>query len=98
MSVDQSVGQVQSSASSGNFLTSFLSSNKGKAATNLEDTQKAAESATKATASPTPKVSVKPTPTPTKAAPKKTITCVKGPLTKKVTGTNPKCPTGYKQK
>lgn len=71
---------------------------KDKAATNLEDTQKAAESATKATASPTPKVSIKPSPTPTKAAPKKTITCVKGPLTKKVTGTNPKCPTGYKKK
>jgi hypothetical protein len=31
MSVDQSVGQVQNSASSGNFLTSLLSSNKGKA-------------------------------------------------------------------
>ena len=31
MSVDQSAGQVQSSASSGNFLTSLLTSNKGKA-------------------------------------------------------------------
>jgi hypothetical protein len=29
---------------------------------------------------------------------KKTITCVKGKTTKKVTGTNPKCPTGYKLK
>jgi hypothetical protein len=29
---------------------------------------------------------------------KKTITCVKGKLTKKVTGINPKCPTGYKKK
>ena len=28
----------------------------------------------------------------------KTITCVKGSSTKKVTATNPKCPTGYKQK
>jgi len=27
---------------------------------------------------------------------KSTITCVKGKLTKKVTGTNPKCPAGYK--
>lgn len=27
---------------------------------------------------------------------KKTITCIKGKLTKKVTGTSPKCPTGYK--
>jgi hypothetical protein len=29
---------------------------------------------------------------------KKTITCTKGKSTKKVTGTNPKCPTGYKLK
>jgi len=29
---------------------------------------------------------------------KVTITCVKGKLTKKVTGINPKCPTGYKKK
>ncbi len=29
---------------------------------------------------------------------KKTITCTKGKTTKKVTGTNPKCPTGYKLK
>jgi hypothetical protein len=28
----------------------------------------------------------------------KTITCVKGKITKKVTGTNPKCPAGYKLK
>jgi hypothetical protein len=29
---------------------------------------------------------------------KKTITCVKGKLTKKVTAVSPKCPTGYKKK
>jgi hypothetical protein len=29
---------------------------------------------------------------------KKTITCTKGKLTKKVTGLNPKCPAGYKKK
>jgi hypothetical protein len=29
---------------------------------------------------------------------KVTITCIKGKLTKKVTGINPKCPTGYKKK
>ena len=37
----------------------------------------------------------------TKAAPKatvKSITCVKGKVTKKVTGPAPKCPSGYKQK
>jgi hypothetical protein len=36
--------------------------------------------------------------TATAVAAKKTITCVKGKTTKKVTGTNPKCPTGYKLK
>ena len=30
--------------------------------------------------------------------PKKTIFCTNGKLTKKVSGTNPKCPTGYKKK
>jgi len=34
----------------------------------------------------------------TAALKKVTITCIKGKLTKKVTGTNPKCPTGYKKK
>jgi hypothetical protein len=29
---------------------------------------------------------------------KKTVTCIKGKTTKKVTGANPKCPTGYKLK
>ena len=33
-----------------------------------------------------------------KAATKTTITCVKGKTTKKVTGANPKCPSGYKKK
>jgi hypothetical protein len=49
-----------------------------------------------ATASATP--SATPTPSPTKARPintKKTITCVKGGRTIKVTGKDPKCPTGY---
>jgi hypothetical protein len=32
------------------------------------------------------------------ATTKKTITCIKGKLTKKVTGTVPKCPAGYKRK
>jgi hypothetical protein len=34
----------------------------------------------------------------TVVAAKKTITCVKGKTAKKVTSTNPKCPTGYKLK
>jgi hypothetical protein len=29
---------------------------------------------------------------------KKTISCIKGKTTKKITGTNPKCPAGYKKK
>ena len=31
-------------------------------------------------------------------ADKKSITCVKGKSTKKVSAVNPKCPTGYKKK
>ena len=34
----------------------------------------------------------------TTASAKSTITCVKGKTTKKVTGVNPKCPSGYKKK
>jgi hypothetical protein len=34
----------------------------------------------------------------TVVAAKKTIACVKGKTTKKVTGTNPRCPAGYKIK
>ena len=59
---------------------------------------------------PTPSPSSTPTPTPsaskspiasaspTAKSTKKTITCVKNGKTIKVTGTNPKCPTGYKIK
>jgi hypothetical protein len=35
---------------------------------------------------------------PTPIATKKTIVCTKGKTTKKVSGTNPKCPRGYKVK
>jgi hypothetical protein len=44
---------------------------------------------------PAPEVSA-----PAKAVAKKSIsiTCVKGKASKKVTGLNPKCPTGYKKK
>jgi hypothetical protein len=31
-------------------------------------------------------------------AKKSTITCIKGKVTKKVVGVNPKCPAGYKKK
>ena len=43
-------------------------------------------------ASPTPSATAKP------VAVKKSITCVKGKTTKKVTAVNPKCPIGYKKK
>ena len=43
---------------------------------------------------PTQSAEVKPAPTVTK----KTITCVKGKITKKITSTNPKCPVGYRKK
>jgi hypothetical protein len=36
--------------------------------------------------------------TPKPVVTKKTIVCVKGKTTKKVSGTNPKCPKGYKVK
>jgi hypothetical protein len=48
---------------------------------------------------PTPVVTPTPVATPTaKPVVKKTITCVKGAKTIKKTGTNPKCPAGYKLK
>jgi hypothetical protein len=36
--------------------------------------------------------------TPVKVAPAKSITCIKGKLTRKISGTNPKCPVGFKKK
>ncbi len=47
------------------------------------------------TQSPTPNVTK---PTGTSSSPSISITCVKGKLTKKVTGVKPKCPTGFKKK
>lgn len=57
---------------------------------------KPAEAAPALTAEPIATV----TPTPAAAAPamKKSITCVKGKVIRKVTAVNPKCPTGYKQR
>lgn len=43
-------------------------------------------------------VSPAPIPTPKQVAKKSTIACVKGKLTKKISGANPKCPAGYKKK
>ena len=55
--------------------------------------------------SPTIKVkfsqdSAQPTATTAKVTPKKssTVTCIKGKMSKKITGVNPKCPAGYKKK
>lgn len=48
------------------------------------------------TPSPSPNKKVSATPTPTVKS--TTITCVKGKITKKVTGINPKCPSGYAKK
>ena len=45
-----------------------------------------------------PTIKVKLTQDAPKPIAKKTITCVKGKATKKVTGTNPTCPKGYKKK
>ncbi len=46
----------------------------------------------------TPPVANPPVANPPVAQVKKTITCMKGKLTKKVTAVNPKCPSGYKKK
>lgn len=52
--------------------------------------------------SPNPIVTAEPSPTPSLAskpvAKKITITCVKGKVIKKITGSAPKCPVGYKKK
>ncbi len=52
------------------------------------------------TPSPTAKASSAPTPVTKPAAKpkKKTITCIQGKTTAKITGANPKCPPGYKKK
>jgi hypothetical protein len=52
------------------------------------------------TTSPSASPSASPTPLtkPIAASKKKTITCTKGKTTAKLTGTNPKCPPGYKKK
>ena len=51
-----------------------------------------------ATPTPTPSNSPGASPTPAVKKVRKTITCVKNGRTIRVTGTNPKCPTGYKLK
>jgi hypothetical protein len=43
-------------------------------------------------------VSPAPIPTPVQVAKKSTVVCVKGKLTKKISGISPKCPAGYKKK
>ena len=50
------------------------------------------------TATPSASSSPSASPSPTRKSAKKTITCVKNGKTIRVTGTNPKCPTGYKIK
>ena len=57
------------------------------------------EVASPATNTATPEVKTVITAKPTPAVAKKIrITCIKGKVTKMVSGTNPKCPTGYKKK
>jgi hypothetical protein len=50
------------------------------------------------TSTPTPAVQPTPTPVTSTAVKKITITCTKGKVIKKVSGTAPKCPAGYKKK
>jgi hypothetical protein len=49
------------------------------------------------TASPSSTPSTSPRATPSASPAKKTITCIKGKVKKKVTAVNPKCPAGYKK-
>jgi hypothetical protein len=56
-----------------------------------------AQAATPATPAPQPATTT-PATTSTSATKQITITCVKGKTTKKVTGTKPTCPAGYKKK
>jgi hypothetical protein len=46
----------------------------------------------------TPSLNPKPSAATKSVAKKITLTCVKGKLSKKVTGVAPKCPAGYKKK
>jgi hypothetical protein len=62
------------------------------------DQSKLPTSAIAASASPAPSPSSTPAASPKAKKVKKTITCVKDGRTIRVTGTNPKCPTGYKIK
>ncbi len=66
----------------------------------LESTEVCAKSAvTFVTTKPAPPKVVTTSPAkPSVAEAKKTITCTKGKVVKKVTAVNPKCPTGYKKK
>ena len=56
------------------------------------------QSTTSSESSIKPEPAAKPSAVASPVLKKITITCVKGKLTKKVTGTNPKCPTGYTKK
>lgn len=56
------------------------------------------EQVTTPTPTPTPTPSVTPTVAPTTKPKAITITCVKGKTVKKVSGTNPNCPAGYKKR
>ena len=51
------------------------------------------EAPTPAVTAPTPAVTA-----PTPIAKKSTITCIKGKVSKQVTGISPKCPTGFRKK
>jgi hypothetical protein len=64
------------------------------------DASKLPPTAAIASVAPTPTPSNSPVASPSPVAKKvrKTITCVKNGRTIRVTGTNPKCPTGYKIK
>ena len=70
----------------------------------LNQNKPAAPASPAVTPTPTPTQSAAPTQSSSQAAPtskvvaKTSITCVKGKLVRKVAGTNPKCPAGFKKR
>jgi hypothetical protein len=97
--VKDNIALCESSQRNLNFLNSEIS----RASKLLQPTPSPSPTPTKlasATPTPAPTLVATPSPNPTKVAVAKriTITCMKGKTTKKVTGINPKCPSGFRRK
>ena len=100
-SISQTKSGVRLIASGFHYSTETIRFHKRESKTSADSTNTPIPQASP-TASPIPSPSSTLVPKPTTSSlpksSKQTIACVKGKLTKKVTGVNPKCPTGYKKK